>query len=129
MGARGAHVRDAGRPAAVRSRQRGRPVREHHERRRAVPGVAEPGGGERAGAGWLLVLGILNAFHEFVRAGCRPAIEFGILKISCKKNWSFERSSEKVLVQFENSGIKNLDFRTNQLLNSFSLKIILTVQV
>ena len=56
VGARGAHVRDAGRPAALRSRQRGRPVREHHERRRAVPGVAEQGGRERAGAGWLFVV-------------------------------------------------------------------------
>ena len=45
-------VRDAGRSAPLRSRQRGRSVREHHERRRVVPGVAEQGGRERARTGW-----------------------------------------------------------------------------
>jgi len=44
VGAGRAHVRDDGRPAALRGRQRGRPVRGDSARRGAVPGVAEQGG-------------------------------------------------------------------------------------
>ena len=45
VGARRPDVRDDGRPAALRGRQRGRPLRVHPARRRSLPGLAQQGRG------------------------------------------------------------------------------------